>query len=95
MFSNKSGKHFEAVLCPIRGWGTLFGASRVARATTLDPMDQEPPKSSKKQLFWTPFCGTFWSQKSAVFLTLFKLRFLKAWVHFGSQKGSHWASEVN
>ena len=47
MFSNKSGKHFEAFWCPIGGWGTLFGASRVARGTTLDPMDQEPPKSAK------------------------------------------------
>ena len=58
MFSNKSGKHFEVFWCPIKGWGTFFGASRVARATILDPMDQELPKSWKKQLFWIPF-GVF------------------------------------
>ena len=49
MFSNKSGNHFEAFWCPRGSWGTLFGASRVARGTTLDPMDQEPPKALKNR----------------------------------------------
>ena len=76
MFSIKSGKHFEAFRCHIGARGTLFGASRVTRGTTWDPMGQEPPKSSKESLFWTPFCGTFWNQKSGVFFTLAGAGFL-------------------